>query len=158
MLPLLLLLSPAPMIDPAEIDRLVAQHLGAAVGQPGGAEQPVDRRLKLARCETPPALTTAGSRGELVKVECPGGWRLFVRSSGSAPGSISVGAAVEAEPAVRRGQEVALRLSGAGFSVSQAATVLEDGAVGAWVRVRRGRDVLRGRVTSNGAVELSPTS
>ena len=157
MLPLLLLLPAAATIDPADIDRQVAAHLGAAAGAPGGAERPVDPRLKLARCDAPLALTAAGARGELVKVECPGGWRLFVRTSGGAPAA-AARAAPPAEPVVRWGQEVTLRLSGPGFIVSEAATALEDGAAGAWVRVRRGRDVLRGRVVANGTVDLSPAS
>lgn len=154
----LLLLLAGTTIDPGDIDRQVERHLGAAIGEPGGAEQPVDPRLKLARCDDPLSLTPAGARGELVRVECPGGWRLFVRTSGGAPASSSGRVEAKAAPVVRRGQEVTLRASGPGFVVSQSATALEDGAAGVWVRVRRGRDVLRGRVADDGTVEVSPSS
>ncbi len=154
---MLTLLIAAAAIDPAALDRLVAAHLGAGVGEPGGAAAPVDRRLRLADCPAPPELTTTGTRGELVRVECPGGWRLFVRvtpaasARGPSPSAAAPGAA---PPLVRRGQEVTLRLSGTGFSVTQPGVALEDGAEGAWVRARRGRDVVRGRVAADGMVAL----
>ena len=150
MLPTLFLI--AAITTPADIDRLVADHLHAPIGTIGGAERPVDPRLRLAACDAPLALTTQ-PRGDSVVVQCPGGWRLFVRvrAAPAAP------AAATAASAVRRGQEVTVRLSGPGFAVTQAGTALEDAAAGGWVRVRRGTDVVRGRVTADGAVDLSPS-
>lgn len=149
MLPMLLLIQ--SITSPVEIDRQVAAHLNAPIGAIGGAERPVDPRLKLARCDQQLALITS-ARGDSVTVQCPDGWRLFVRVSGKPTAS----SGQPGPPTVRRGQEVTLRLSGTGFSVSQSATALDDGATGGWVRVRRGRETVRGRVTADGAVELSP--
>ena len=156
MIPLALLIQ--AITSPAEIDRLVADHLGAAVGQEGGAERRADPRLRLARCAEPPTVSDS-PRGDSVVVECPGGWRVFVATKRVAsPAPVQAGrAAAPTDLVVRRGQEVVLRLSGPGFSVSQGGTAQDDGAAGAWVRVRRGRDVVRGRVAKDGTVELSPT-
>lgn len=142
--------------DLAQIDRAVEAFTGAPIGAPGGAQQPVDRRLHLARCAAPPALSWYGSRRDTVLVRCPdaGSWRIFVPlSAGSAP--------EQAAPAVLRGEAVTIAVSGEGFSVAQAGEALEPGAVGAWIRVRTAQGgsqgnppAIRARVVRPGLVNV----
>ena len=74
--PLLLLavLAGAPALaagftDLPSLDREVAAFTGAPQGAPGGAALPIDRRLRLAQCSGPLALSWYGSRRETVLVE-----------------------------------------------------------------------------------------
>ena len=141
-------------IDPSAIEGEVARFTGAGTGQPGGAALPVDRRLRLARCAAPLALTWHGTRQDMVTVQCPGGWRLFVALSGSAQ-------APSAAPVIAKGDAVTIVVRGDGYSVSQGGEALEGGAPGAWIRVRAGEkgpgdrnEALRARVVRPGLVEM----
>lgn len=122
--------------DLVEIDAAIAAFTGAGIGVPGGANLPVDRRMRLAPCYAPLALSWYGTRQDNVLVQCPdaGGWRLFVAVSGN----VRQGAAPIAPPAVARGEAVTIAVSGDGFSVSQSGEAMEAGPVGAWIRVRTG--------------------
>jgi flagella basal body P-ring formation protein FlgA len=127
----LVIATAAPFADLAAIDRQVAQFTGSAIGQPGGAATPVDRRLRLRPCGAPLSLAWRGARRDTVIVQCPdaGAWRLFVPVAGAAP--------VEAAlPAIARGDAVTIAVNGEGFSVSQPGEAMESGAVGAWIKVR----------------------
>lgn len=121
----------AGFADPEEIDSAVAQFTGAPIGSEGGARLPVDRRLKLVRCEAPLALEWYGRTRDTVLVRCPvtDGWRLFVPIA-SAP------ATARLEPVVARGESVAIVVRGAGFTLSRQGEAMEAGAVGEWIRVR----------------------
>jgi flagella basal body P-ring formation protein FlgA len=155
-LPLALMLAPlpvlaAPFTDLAMIDNSVAAFTGQPIGVPGGAAQPVDRRLRLAACQAPLALAWYGAAQTSVLVSCPdmGGWRVFVplkEARRDAPAAI----------AVARGEGVTVTVAGDGFSVSQPGEALDAGAVGAWIRVRMGAkaDPLRARIVRPGLVEL----
>jgi flagella basal body P-ring formation protein FlgA len=120
------------------LDRKVAISLGADIGAPGGAANPIDRRLRLAPCADavvePPI-------GGAATVRCPSlGWRLRVplmRGGGSstATGSSAV-ARVRAEPVVRRGDPVEMLVSTGAFTVSLQAIAEQDGAPGDRIRVR----------------------
>lgn len=135
--------------DPAAIDREVAAFLGISSTEAGSAFVPVDRRLRLAPCVQPLALGWQGTRRDSVLVQCPGGWKIYVRTTGQAGSAAQVAA-------VKRGQAVAVSVRGSGFSVSQSAQALEDGAVGDWVRVRVGKDSeLQAQVTRPGAVTVT---
>lgn len=142
----------APYADPAAIDRAVAEFTGAPIGQPGGAAQPVDRRLRLAPCTTPLALDWYGARREAVTVQCPSaGWRLFVALRADP-------AAAPAATMVARGDAVSIQVSGPGFAVSQAGEALESGGKGAWIRVRTAAgkgEALRAQVIRPGLVGIS---
>jgi len=154
--PLALVLAPlpaaaAPFTDLALIDNSVAAFTGQPIGVPGGAAQPVDRRLRLAACGAPLALSWYGAAQTSVLVTCPdmGGWRVFVpvrEARREAPAAI----------AVARGEGVTVTVAGASFSVSQPGEAMDAGAVGAWIRVRTTAkaDPLRARVVRPGLVEL----
>ena len=148
----LLALAAGPFADPAAIDRAVADFAGAPVGETGGAQAPVDRRLRLADCAQPLALAWHTPARNNVVVRCPGpsGWRLFVPIDGRAAGPA-------AAPAVERGDPVTITVSGSGYSVSQPGEALESGGAGAWIKVRgpfARAQPLRARVVRPGLVEL----
>ena len=128
---LLFLAAAAPFADLAAIDRQVAQFTGAPTGVEGGAQMPLDRRLRLRPCMAPLALAWRGARRDTVVAECPdiGGWRLFVPVRAGAQ-------AVAAAVAINRGDAVTIAVTGGGFSVSQPGEALEAGPVGGWIRVR----------------------
>lgn len=119
--------------DHAYIDREVARFAGAQIGEQGGARHPVDRRLRLAPCSQALALAWYGSARESVLVRCPDpqGWRIFVPVVPAA--SVQP---VKLEPAIERGEAVAIVVQGRGFSLSRQGEALDQGAVGEWIRVR----------------------
>jgi flagella basal body P-ring formation protein FlgA len=120
----------ASFTDLAAIDRDVMGFTGAAIGQPGGAALPIDRRLRLAPCRTQLTLGWHTPRRDTVLVQCPdaGGWRLFV--------PVRQAENADAAPAVLRGEAVTIEISGPGFSIAQPGEAMEPGAIGAWIRVR----------------------
>lgn len=128
----LVIAAAAPFADLDSIDRQVARFTGAAVGQPGGAQAPVDKRLRLQPCFAPLALGWHGARRDTVVVQCPdaGSWKLYVPISGGSQGAIA------ALPVVSRGDAVTIAVAGDGFTVSQPGEAMEAGAVGAWIKVR----------------------
>jgi len=133
--------------DPAQIDREVATFLGVPESSAGSAFIPVDRRMRLASCTQPLALDWQGNRRDSVLVQCPGVWKIYVRTAAQ-PNMANVGA-------VKRGQPVSVSVRGSGFTVSQTAQALEDGAIGDWVRIRIGKDnEVQARVTRPGAVSI----
>ena len=145
-------------VDPAVIDAEVMRFTGAGTGQPGGAVLPIDRRLRLARCAAPLSLTWRGqglaTRQDMVVVQCPGGWRLFVALSGGGQPGV-------AAPVIAKGDAVTIVVRGDGYSVSQGGEALEGGAPGVWIRVRAGEkgtgdrnEALRARVVRPGLVEM----
>ncbi|WP_408589063.1 flagella basal body P-ring formation protein FlgA [Novosphingobium sp.] len=137
--------------DPVAIDNTVAAFTGQAIGVPGGAALPVDRRLRLAPCAAPLALSWRANAHDTVVVQCPdvGGWRLYVAVAGAAHGD-------PAAAAVMKGEAVTVAATGDGFSVSQSGEALEGGAVGSWIRVRTTAkgDPVRARIVRPGLVEF----
>ena len=121
----------AGFADPAAIDRAVADFTGSAIGAPGGARTPVDRRLRLAACGSGLAVEWYGRTRDTVLVRCPeqGGWRLFVplASGASQQGGADV---------VSRGDRVTISVRGSGFTLSRQGEALEAGAIGEWIRVK----------------------
>ena len=137
--------------NPQAIDQQVAAFLGVGPAAAGTAFVPVDRRLRLAPCATQLALSWFGNRQDSVLVQCPqpGGWKVYVRTMGAMGGPV-------AAPVINRGDAVTVTLNGPGFSVSQAAQALENGAVGEWVRVRVGKDSeMQAKVLRPGAVGMN---
>lgn len=143
--------------DPAAIDAAIAAFTGVPIGQPGGAAQPVDRRLRLAPCRQALAIAwhgpAASARRDTLAVRCPdaGGWRLFVPVVQGANGAMA-----SASPAVTRGEAVTITVTGPGFAVSQAAEAMESGPVGAWIKVRTAsrNEPLRAQVVRPGLVSV----
>ena len=149
-----LIASPAlgqAIVDPAAVDRAVADFTGAALGAPGGAALAVDRRLRLAACTVPLTLGLYGQRHDAVLVQCPtAGWRLYVplKADPLAPALA---------PAIMRGDAVTIALGGEGFAVSQPGEALEAGPVGGWIKVRTlatGSNPLRAQVIRPGLVGI----
>ena len=150
-------LASGPM-DPAAIDRAVMEFTGAAIGQPGGARLPVDRRMRLNACGVPLQLEWFGKNRESVQVLCPdAGWRIYVAVAQGAqqqqaeePGA--------GEVVVSRGETVAIVVEGGGFSLSRQAVALEEGAIGSWIKVRPAQDrkaePLRAQVVRPGQVAV----
>lgn len=145
-MPILLAVAATPALaqgltDLAEVDRQVS----AFAGQPA---PPVDRRLRLAPCAAPLALSWYGAAQQSVQVRCPvpGGWTLYV----------PVAAAGGGQPAlIQRGDAVTIRVGGDGFAVSQPGEAMEPGSAGSWIKVRGlgpKAPVLRGRVLAAGVV------
>ncbi|MET0193581.1 MAG: flagella basal body P-ring formation protein FlgA [Hyphomicrobiaceae bacterium] len=121
--------------DLAMIDREVAGFTGAEIGQSGGAMTPVDRRLRLAPCGSPLALTWRTQTHESVVVQCgdPGSWRLFVPIKRAPQGQ---GQDLGGAPVINRGDGISIAVNGDGFTVAQPGEAMEAGAVGSWIRVR----------------------
>ena len=149
--------APAQTVDFADlphIDSEVASCTGHAIGQQGGAVARVDRRLRLARCLSPLALSWRLPRRDTIIVECPdpGSWHLFV--------PVRVGDNAPMAVAVARGEGVTIAVTGDGFSVSQSGEAMEAGAVGEWIRVRSVSDgsakgeAMRARIVRPGQVEV----
>ena len=139
--------------DLGAIDNAVAAFTGAAQGSPGGAAQPVDRRLRLAPCPAELALAWYGTRRDTVEVRCPvaGGWKLYAPIAGGGSG------AAAAAPIILRGDAVTISVSGAGFAVSQPGEAMDSGSIGAWIKVRGPSAegaVLRARVLRPGLVGM----
>lgn len=152
---------PAPAFaattDLAAIDRQVALFTGAPQGTVGGAILPVDRRLRLNACQSPLSLGWHTARKESVVVQCPdvGSWRLFVPVT-----PVQQASAAPETPAVNRNEAVTVSVMGDGFAVSQPGIAMDQGAVGAWVRVRmvsNGQpkgDAMRAQVVRPGLVTI----
>ncbi len=138
--------------DPAALDLAVAGFTGAPIGAAGGARLPVDRRLRLARCDVPLALEWHGGARESVRVRCPapGGWLIFVPTRPASP-------ARGGETAVSRGDAVTIAVQGMGFTLSRRGEALASGAPGEWIRVRpagSGADPIRARILRPGVVGM----
>ena len=138
--------------DPAMIDRVVAEFTGAPIGAPGGSRLATDRRLQLAACGGPLAVSWHTAARTAVQVECPGPdtWRIFVAIA--PPSGTAAAAAAKSAPAVKRGDALTIVVRGRGFSVQQPGEAMEAGAVGDWIFVRTSRkaESLRARIERPG--------
>ncbi len=156
-----------PIIDHAAIDRQIEAFTGVSPGSPGGATAPIDRRLRLSAC----AEIVVGwrmPRREALIVECRSGigWKFFVpviaaAAPGGAPGpSLAAAPLTMAEASgpilISRGDVVTLEIRGGGFTVSQSGTAMENGAAGAWIKVKpTGKNEnLSARVVRSGLVTI----
>jgi flagellar basal body P-ring formation protein FlgA len=112
--------------------------------------QPIDPRLKLAHCPQPIILEPE-QMGALTVRCMPLGWRIRV------PVLQAAIAAQSAETLVRRGETVEMVSSGEGYEVSTSAVALEDGSLGAAIRVKSptGGLVSVVTVTARGLVSIA---
>lgn len=144
----------APFEDTSVLDRQVASHLGADIGDIGGARAPIDPKLKLKRCAGGVEITETPRNAMLVS--CPQlGWRIFVpirlggegRNGGSGSG----------EPMIQRNQPVTLIIRRSNFSVSYGVVAQKGGGLGEYIPVRANRNSkeLMARISGAGEVELT---
>ncbi len=143
------MLAPVPalaesFVDLAALEARVIAFTGIGVGEAGGPATPLDRRLRLAACATPPALDWRAPRRDAVVVSCPTpGWKIFVPLKGQGSGLIETVAAAPVagvptpKPVViRRGDPVSIVAAQAGFSVSQQGVAASDAVAGTRLAVR----------------------
>lgn len=134
-------------VDLAALEARVVAFTGIGVGEAGGPAAPIDRRLRLAACATPPALDWRAPRRDAVVVSCAApGWRIFVPLKGQGAGATGmmsavapatpVAAATPKPLVIRRGDPVSIVAAQAGFSVSQQGVAAADAAAGSRLAVR----------------------
>jgi len=117
--------------DLDRLDSRIEVMTGAAPGQPGGAIAPIDRRLKLTACPQPASIEWSGS--DALAVRCAAiGWRLRVGIAATARPQ------GKADLSVHRGDTVEVSVQGDAFDVTTTAIALDDGALGASVRLKIG--------------------
>ncbi len=112
--------------------------------------QPIDPRLKLAHCPQPIILEPE-QMGALIVRCMPLGWRIRV------PVLKATTTATLSEMLVRRGETVEMVSSGEGYEVSTNAVALENGSLGAAIRVKSptGGLVSVVTVTARGLVSIA---
>ncbi len=139
--------------DISMLEMRLTAALGAGVGEPGGPSRPVDRRLKLAPCPQPASFEPPALGAATIRCE-PLGWRIRVPLVRIAAAAEAAGA--NAEPIIRKGDQVELTASSGSFTVSTVAVAEQDGALGDRIRVRsEGRKgAVIGVVTEDGRVSL----
>lgn len=123
------------------LDQLVERFAGAPIGAEGGARAAVDKRLKLAACDSP-QLSWRSPAEDAVVIRCPGPqqWRVFVAINAlpkAAPTAATPApVAAKVEFAIRRGDPVMLEAGAAGFSITREGLAMGDAAVGGRVLVK----------------------
>lgn len=143
-LPALALAAPVAAAAPAyeDLDRLEARvvaAVGAGIGEPGGPQRPLDRRLRLAACPSAPMVTMPMAGAATLDCEALG-WRVHVPLARTAiAGAGSYGAASgreKLEPVIRKGDQVEVVAMGGMFTVSTIAVAQQDGAPGDRIRLK----------------------
>lgn len=140
--------------DTNRLDRQVAIHLNADIGDAGGARAPIDTKLRLKRC--PSAVQFSDTNNSAVLVSCPDlGWRIFVpvrRGQGRA----SFPDSRAEEFVVSRNQPLTLVVRRPSFSISYGVVAQKKGRIGDYIPVRSSRKskVIMARVSGSGEVEL----
>ena len=135
------------------LDSRIAAALGANVGEPGGPQAALDRRLRLAACPQPATIEEPAMGA--VTVRCVAhGWRIRVPLAGG--GAMVRSTQIRAEPVIRRGDQVEVVAMTSSFTVSTMGTAEQDGAPGDRIRVRTERRSAPfiGQVTADGRVAL----
>lgn len=148
-----------------QIDMLVSTTVGADIGQPGGANAPVDRRLRLAACPQIPSIEGPVFGAAIVRCDKLG-WRIRVplKLAQAAPAQAygqpaAYGRAVQPQSRtilIKKGDPVQLVAGNATFSVIRQMIADEDGAVGDMIRVRgdKSSGPVSGRVEPDGIVRV----
>jgi len=146
----------SPFEDTSQLDRKVAQYLGADIGDYGGARAPIDPKLKLGRC--PVRITISDTRRDAVQISCRTlGWRIYVPLSQGTASAARYGSSRSGEYAVQRNQPLVLTIRRSNFVVSYAVVAQKNGYVGDFIPVRADRKskVLMARIKSSGEVEMA---
>lgn len=128
-------------VDLDQLQSRVEAFVGAAVGQPGGPQVPIDRRLRLAACAAAPVLDWRLPRRDAVVVSCASGtqWRIFVplRVAAAPQRATAVErVAAPAPPVIKRGDAVSVIATMSGFSVAQQGVAAGDAPAGGRLAVR----------------------
>ncbi|QJB68009.1 flagella basal body P-ring formation protein FlgA [Parasphingorhabdus halotolerans] len=145
-----------PFEDTASLDRQVASHLGAGVGDVGGARAAIDPKLKLKRCANPVEISETNRNA--LQLGCQNlGWRIFVPIRLGGNGGSQDGGSSN-EPLVQRNQPVTLIIRRSNFSISYGVIAQESGAMGEYIPVRSDRKSkeLMARISGPGVVEMTP--
>lgn len=131
------------------LDTIVAQFTGKGVGDRGGAQAPVDKRLKLAACAAP-QLDWRTDAHDAVVVRCmTPAWKIFVPvvaapqprpalqpAAAPAPAPVRAAPPVKVEPVIHRGDAVTIEAGSAGFSITRDGVAANDAVPGARVSVK----------------------
>ncbi|MEW4466459.1 flagella basal body P-ring formation protein FlgA [Parasphingorhabdus sp. JC815] len=144
----------SPFEDSAALDRQVAAHLGAQIGDAGGARAPIDTKLRLKRCSN--GVRFSDTKNNAVMVSCPElGWRIFVPVRRSQAGLSNQSERAD-EFVVFRNQPLTLVVKRPSFSISYGVVAQKNGRIGDYIPVRANRKSkeLMARVSGSGEVEL----
>ena len=127
----------------AQLDEAVVQFTGASIGMDGGAQMPVDPRLKLARCPMP-QFGWLSDRQDAVVISCMAPtWKVYVpvrrltrvQPERPAPAPVAVVAA-KPEPVIRRGDPIMVEAGAPGFSITRDGVAMGDAPVGGRLMVK----------------------
>lgn len=142
-----------PVQDTTTLDRLVERFTGVPAGQPGGAQGPVDPRLRLTSCAAEPVASWFGRSQTTVRLDCrvPGGWTVYVPLHRVPESALP--------PTVARGDTVSVQLRGRGFVIAGRGEALSSGESGSTVSVRlagqeRGAPTVTATVLAPGKVGI----
>jgi flagella basal body P-ring formation protein FlgA len=112
--------APDQFEDLALLDKNIKMHANA---------EPVDKRLRLAKCPDAPSIMSAGDG--VVVVRCPAsGWRLHV------PLRVANAPHAGADIIIRKGDVIECITNGSGFAVSTQMIALDDARIGQSLRVK----------------------
>lgn len=137
-LPALAIAVPAVATSYEDLDRLesrVVAAVGAGIGEPGGPQRPIDRRLRLAACPSAPmvSMTLAGA----ATIECEAiGWRIHVPLARTSIVETASRSREKEEPVIKKGDQVEVVAVGSTFTVSTVAVAQQDGAPGDRIRLK----------------------
>lgn len=127
----------------AQLDEAVVQFTGASIGMDGGAQMPVDPRLKLARCPMP-QFGWLSDRQDAVVISCMAPtWKVYVpvrrltRVQSERPAAAPVAVvAAKPEPVIRRGDPIMVEAGAPGFSITRDGVAMGDAPVGGRLLVK----------------------
>ncbi len=127
----------------AQLDEAVVQFTGASIGRDGGAQMPVDPRLKLAKCAMP-QFGWLSDRQDAVVISCMGpAWKVYVpvrRMTRAVPERAAptpvAAAPAKAEPVIRRGDPIMVEAGAPGFSITRDGVAMGDAPVGGRLMVK----------------------
>ena len=126
-----------------QLDEAVVQFTGASIGMDGGAQMPVDPRLKLARCAMP-QFGWLSDRQDAVVISCMApAWKVYVpvrrltRVAPERPTAAPVAVvAARPEPVIRRGDPIMVEAGAPGFSITRDGVAMGDAPVGGRLLVK----------------------
>jgi flagella basal body P-ring formation protein FlgA len=126
----------------AQLDQAVAQFTGAAMGTEGGAQLPVDSRLKLTKCAMP-QFGWLSDRQDAVVISCMApAWKVYVpvrravKVAPTAAAPTAVVAVAKPEPVIRRGDPIMVEAGAPGFSITRDGVAMGDAPVGGRLMVK----------------------